>query len=89
MGSNWRRNLLVSAPKTPAPVSDLFEDEPSDLPVGIAVRGLRKVFSHVNQADVVAVDDVSFRAFKGSVTTLLGHNGAGKTTTMNVLTGGW
>jgi ATP-binding cassette subfamily A (ABC1) protein 3 len=33
------------------------------------------------------VDGVSFKAFKGSVTTLLGHNGAGKTTTMSVLTG--
>lgn len=37
--------------------------------------------------DLVAVDDVSFRAFGGQIMTLLGHNGAGKTTTFNVLTG--
>jgi ATP-binding cassette subfamily A (ABC1) protein 3 len=65
---------------------ELFEDEP-DLPAGIVVRNLRKVFGHLTKSDVVAVDGVSFKAFKGSVTTLLGHNGAGKTTTMSVLTG--
>ena len=36
---------------------------------------------------LVAVDDVSFRAFSGQIMALLGHNGAGKSTTFNVLTG--
>ena len=36
---------------------------------------------------LVAVDDVSFRAFGGQIMALLGHNGAGKSTTFNVLTG--
>ena len=36
---------------------------------------------------VVAVDNVTFNAYKGEITALLGHNGAGKTTTMSMLTG--
>ena len=36
---------------------------------------------------VVAVDNVTFNAFEGEITALLGHNGAGKTTTMSMLTG--
>lgn len=34
-----------------------------------------------------AVDAVSFRAYRGQVTALLGHNGAGKSTTFAMLTG--
>ena len=37
--------------------------------------------------EVLAVDSVSFSAYDGQITALLGHNGAGKTTTMSVLTG--
>ena len=37
--------------------------------------------------DLVAVDNVTFRAFKGQIMALLGHNGAGKSTTFNILTG--
>jgi ABC-type glutathione transport system ATPase component len=65
----------------------LFEAEPDGLQAGIVVKNLRKVFVNLTRANVVAVDNVTFKAFKGGVTTLLGHNGAGKTTTMNVLTG--
>ena len=36
---------------------------------------------------VVAVDNVTFNAYKGEITALLGHNGAGKTTTISMLTG--
>ena len=36
--------------------------------------------------DAVAVDDVSFRVEKDTVTGLLGRNGAGKTTVMSILT---
>lgn len=66
---------------------EMFQDEPQDLSAGIVVQCLRKVFTPFRKCDVVAVDNVSFKAFGGSITTLLGHNGAGKTTTMNVLTG--
>lgn len=38
-------------------------------------------------APFTAVNGVSFSAFSGQITALLGHNGAGKTTTMSVLTG--
>ena len=62
----------------------LFEDEPSK-PTGVEVRGLRKVFN--GRKKVVAVDNVTFNAFEGEITALLGHNGAGKTTTMSMLTG--
>lgn len=41
----------------------------------------------ISVGDTVAVDGVSFSAFRGHITALLGHNGAGKTTTMSVLTG--
>ena len=37
--------------------------------------------------DLVAVGDVSFRAFGDQIMALLGHNGAGKSTTFNVLAG--
>lgn len=46
----------------------------------IEARHLRKCFG-----DVVAVDDVSFRAEDGQITGLLGPNGAGKTTTLRML----
>jgi sodium transport system ATP-binding protein len=41
---------------------------------------------HKQFGEVVAVDDVSFRAEGGVVTGLLGPNGAGKTTTLRMLT---
>lgn len=44
--------------------------------------------SHLSKqyGDVVAVEDVSFRAEKGVILGFLGPNGAGKTTTMRMLT---
>jgi len=51
--------------------------------LGIRVRGLRKEFPKFRGDGVLAVDQVSFSAYHGEITTLLGHNGAGKTTTMS------
>ncbi|HET9192366.1 MAG TPA: ABC transporter ATP-binding protein [Vicinamibacterales bacterium] len=48
----------------------------------IDVQQLRKQYG-----DLVAVDDVSFRAEKGSIFGLLGPNGAGKTTTISCISG--
>ncbi len=37
--------------------------------------------------DLVAVDDISFKIFKGEIVGILGPNGAGKTTTIRLITG--
>jgi ABC-2 type transport system ATP-binding protein len=52
------------------------------LPPPVVVRELRKVYR-----DVAAVDGISFRLERGSITALLGGNGAGKTTTISMLMG--
>ncbi|XP_029967302.1 uncharacterized protein abca12 isoform X2 [Salarias fasciatus] len=54
----------------------------SDLPVGVALHGLTKLYG--NQA---AIENLNVSFYEGHVTSLLGHNGAGKTTTMSLLTG--
>ena len=45
------------------------------------------IFCIISGEDLVAVNDVTFRAFGGQIMALLGHNGAGKSTTFNILTG--
>ena len=64
-----------------------FEPEPSEGVAGMDVKNLQKVFKSLTGSTVQAVDSVSFKAYEGQITALLGHNGAGKSTTMNVLTG--
>ncbi|KAK7939643.1 hypothetical protein WMY93_002969 [Mugilogobius chulae] len=54
----------------------------SDLPVGVALYGLTKIYER--QA---AIENLNLAFYEGHVTSLLGHNGAGKTTTMSILTG--
>ncbi len=49
----------------------------------IEVTALRKVYR--GKEDVVAVDEVSFRAERGEIFGLLGPNGAGKTTTLRMI----
>ncbi|HQV58226.1 MAG TPA: ABC transporter ATP-binding protein, partial [Ilumatobacteraceae bacterium] len=51
-------------------------------PASVEVAGLT-----VRYGDLVAVDDVSFRAAAGEVTAVLGPNGAGKTSTIEVCEG--
>ncbi len=53
-----------------------------DIPAAIEVARLVKVYKTTR-----AVDDVSFRIARGSVTGLLGGNGAGKTTTIAMIMG--
>ncbi len=48
----------------------------------IQVKELRKRFG-----EITAVDSISFRIARGSITALLGGNGAGKTTTISLLLG--
>jgi ABC-type lipoprotein export system ATPase subunit len=50
----------------------------------IDVRRMSKVWEGTGQ---MAVDNLSFRAYRGQVTVLLGHNGAGKSTTFSVISG--
>ena len=64
-----------------------FEPDLSDGKPGIDVSNLQKVFKTLTGEPIKAVNSVSFKAYEGQITALLGHNGAGKSTTMNVLTG--
>ncbi|MED6294396.1 hypothetical protein CHARACLAT_020626, partial [Characodon lateralis] len=54
----------------------------SELPVGVALHGLTKLYG-----DQAAIQNLNVTFHEGHVTSLLGHNGAGKTTTMSLLTG--
>ncbi|XP_041484930.1 uncharacterized protein LOC121431427 [Lytechinus variegatus] len=65
----------------------VVEEEPSNLPVGIAILNLTKVYRSCLKDEKVAVDNLTLNFFEGQVTALLGHNGAGKTTTINIVTG--
>lgn len=51
----------------------------SDLPVGVSLHSLTKIYG-----DRVAIENLNVSFYEGHVTSLLGHNGAGKTTTMYV-----
>lgn len=56
-----------------------LEPEPTDLTLGVSLRGITKVYG-----SKAAVDNLSLNFYEGNITSLLGHNGAGKTTTMYV-----
>nr|XP_054492464.1 glucosylceramide transporter ABCA12 [Agelaius phoeniceus] len=58
------------------------EPEPTDLPLGVSLHGITKVYG-----SKAAVDNLSLNFYEGNITSLLGHNGAGKTTTISILTG--
>ncbi|XP_067108192.1 glucosylceramide transporter ABCA12 [Osmerus mordax] len=63
-------------------LSHHVDEEFSDLPVGVALHGLTKIYGQ--QA---AIQNLNLSFYEGHATALLGHNGAGKTTTMSLLTG--
>jgi ABC-2 type transport system ATP-binding protein len=67
---------LENAPSAPVPASD------SAASAVIDAAHLVKVYKTTR-----AVDDVSFRIARGSITGLLGGNGAGKTTTIAMIMG--
>jgi len=52
-----------------------FEKEPQNLPVGVAVQNLSKVFGKKK-----SVDGVCLKMYEGQITALVGHNGAGQFT---------
>ena len=64
--------------------SGMFESEPKHLKLGVAIKGLQKVYSNGRR---LAVDNLDLNFYEGQITSFLGHNGAGKTTTMSILTG--
>ncbi|KAI1891830.1 hypothetical protein AGOR_G00147780 [Albula goreensis] len=79
--------LEVGLPIPPAPQGDsevCLEEEPSHLPLGVAIRNLVKIYK---QGAKLAVNHLSLKFYEGQITSFLGHNGAGKTTTMSILTG--
>ena len=54
------------------------EKEPNNLPLGVSVQSLHKVYPNGK----VAIEDLNLNFYEGQITSFLGHNGAGKTTTM-------
>lgn len=64
--------------------SGYFEPDPTELPLGVCIDNLVKVYK---DGDKLAVNRLSLNLYEGQITSFLGHNGAGKTTTMSILTG--
>ncbi|KAL3115157.1 hypothetical protein niasHT_016250 [Heterodera trifolii] len=59
-------------------------EDQADIVVDRLCKRWRQPFSSSNQ---FSLDSLSFKAYKGQITVLLGQNGAGKTTTFSILTG--
>jgi len=77
-----QRNDNIYEDDDKANLEDTLEAEPSNLPVGVALKKLRKEFGKTT-----AVKGTTINMFEGQILSLLGHNGAGKTTTMSMITG--
>uniref|UniRef100_A0A8C0EBB6 ATP binding cassette subfamily A member 12 n=1 Tax=Bubo bubo TaxID=30461 RepID=A0A8C0EBB6_BUBBB len=78
-----RRGLLfTNTRKTGSAPPPHLEPEPTDLTLGVSLRGITKIYG-----SKAAVDNLSLNFYEGNITSLLGHNGAGKTTTISILTG--
>ena len=81
---NCRRSDLIEI-ETPNEMmnrSDAFENDPHGIDVGLKIEGLTKHFGKKK-----ALKGLSFKMYKGQITSLLGHNGAGKSTTISIITG--
>ncbi|KAF4791142.1 ATP-binding cassette sub-family A member 12 [Turdus rufiventris] len=76
----WRKE--VTLPNKICAPHPHVEPEPTDLPLGVSLHGITKVYG-----SKAAVDNLSLNFYEGNITSLLGHNGAGKTTTISILTG--
>ncbi|CAK1591636.1 unnamed protein product [Parnassius mnemosyne] len=63
-----------------------FVNSPDDLKVAVTVINVKKVFKNARK-NIVALDKVSIRFYKGEITVLIGHNGAGKTTLLSIIAG--
>jgi ABC-2 type transport system ATP-binding protein len=74
------RNELTMADDDTVPAASF--DAGAQAPAAIAVAHLTKQYKTTR-----AVDDISFRIGRGSITGLLGGNGAGKTTTIAMIMG--
>ncbi|XP_061418243.1 phospholipid-transporting ATPase ABCA1-like isoform X5 [Lethenteron reissneri] len=84
-GDTMEKELYETIAQKQPQVDNIFvEDEPGDLPVGVSIQGLVKIY---NAGKKLAVDGLSLNFYQGQITSFLGHNGAGKTTTMSILTG--
>ncbi len=62
------------------------EANANDRQVMVEAIELDKSYDDYQKGQIIAVDKVSFQAFRGEVFGLLGPNGAGKTTTLRILT---
>ena len=79
MEQSWDQNRPEMAF---GPGVNAIPDAKADCAPAVEVRALSKRFGRVR-----AVDGITFRIARGSVTALLGGNGAGKTTTISMILG--
>ncbi|CAL8135403.1 unnamed protein product [Orchesella dallaii] len=63
---------------------NMFEDEPSNLPLGVSIMKLSKKYKNASK---YAVKSLNLNLYEGQITALLGPTGSGKTTVMSILTG--
>lgn len=83
--SHTQHKFEVSQDEVDAPNEDIEPDGAVNRDeADIDVRKMSKIWESTGQ---MAVDNLSFRAYRGQVTVLLGMNGAGKSTTFSVISG--